>query len=75
MDNLFFLNIDSGFLQSYLKQIIALVAIIILLIFSSQLMKKIQDKPVEIPEEEDLEEIDNEEITEDSTEENKQDAV
>ena len=58
----------------YFKQIIALVAIIVLLVFAVRLMKKIQDKPIEPPtefSEEDFpetEEID--ETTEDINEEN-----
>jgi len=63
----------------YFKQIIALVAIIVLLVFAIRLMKKIQDKPIEPPaefseeefSEEDFpetEEID--ETTEDINEEN-----
>jgi hypothetical protein len=69
------LSIELGSLQPYFKQIVALIAVIILLIFSARLMKKIQDKPVEIPEEKFLEGIDNKEIAENSTEENKNEVV
>ena len=58
--------------MEYTKQIIALVAIIVLLILSARLMKKIQDKPIAPPEEEFAENMENQDITE---EENKNDVV